>query len=380
LKDLVKFKVLWKEKIVSILVLVISFLVFSSPYLIYIKKETGVWLLTMKRSLSQTRIVKISEDRSRDKLIEENVDKINSGVDINKQKVVSKTDINKLSTDSRHKKSSTVREGVTDVKFVKIPIWGLSLKTYLGSVLYIMQKYLNTLHPFLFVFLIIGVINWTRIKKEQWFGFYITTIIVFYMVILYRLNIVNTATYGDIYQYPSRRHLMPLVIPAVFCVGIGVHTAGIWIHERFQIGSLRFGFKELLRSARIVQLIILVIVVGALLPKTLKPQGVDKLGVKKVGQWIRENSDKPSPAIYSSSPRNAYYAGGKDIQMGDINNALSMAREKKADYILFTLREYKAIETELLQSIKDKKIKLVYKCSEGPSLNNNNVFLYKMLY
>ncbi len=200
------------------------------------------------------------------------------------------------------------------------------------------------------------------------------------MVILYRLNIVNTATYGDIYQYPSRRHLMPLVIPAVFCVGIGVHTAGIWIHERFQIGSLRFGFKELLRSARIVQLIILVIVVGALLPKTLKPQRVDKLGVKAVGQWIRENSDKPSPTILSASPRITYYAGGRHIRIRNVRDALSIARAEKVDYILIRHKEYKTIEKKLQQSLNNKQIMLVYKHTDDASLNGRCIFLYKVLY
>ena len=40
-----------------------------------------------------------------------------------------------------------------------------------------------------------------------------------------------------------------------------------------------------------MQLIVLTIVISALLPKTLKSQRVDKLGIKKIGQWVRENSD-----------------------------------------------------------------------------------------
>jgi hypothetical protein len=173
---------------------------------------------------------------------------------------------------------------------------------------------------------------------------------------------------------------MPLVIPAIFCVGIGVHATGIWIHERFKIDRLRFGFKELLRSVWIVQLLILVIVVGVLLPKTLKPQGIDKLGVKKAGQWLRENSDKPSPAIFSASARNAYYAGGEHIQMGSVGDALARARAKKADYILITHKEYKAMGEKLQQSIGNKQIMLVYKYPEENSLNKRKIFLYKVIY
>ena len=100
IKDLDKIRLIWKDKLASILILIVSFLVFSSPYLVYVKSETGKWLLTMKRNLSQTVIVKMPEDRSRDKLIEESVGKTNSGVNTNKQTVVNKTNTSRLSKDS----------------------------------------------------------------------------------------------------------------------------------------------------------------------------------------------------------------------------------------------------------------------------------------
>jgi 4-amino-4-deoxy-L-arabinose transferase-like glycosyltransferase len=342
LNDLAKIKVVWKEKAISILVLIVSFLVFSLPYLVFIKKETGYWHLTMKKSLSQMIGVKETlSGQENVEPVEENADrKKSSDANISKQTYASRTD----------------------------------LSTHLKSILYIMKKYLETLHPLLFIFLIIGVVNWSRMKKERFFGLYIASIIAVYLFILYRLNLTYL-THG----YPSRRHLMPLVIPATFCVGIGVHTTGTWMHEKLQHNSLTVGFKEFLRSTWTMQLIVLMIVVSALLPKTLKPQRFDKLGIKKVGQWIKENSNKPYPAILSVSARNAYYAKGKHIQMESINNALVMARERKVDYIFISHREYKAIEEELLQSIKDKEITLAHKYPEKESLNRRSILLYKVL-
>jgi hypothetical protein len=384
LKDLVKFKVLWKEKIVSILVLVISFLVFSSPYLVYIKKETGVWHLTKKKNVSEIvgveKMLSGPANEPAKHQVRNNIppspshrasnrphpgEQISSGL-----KSLGQTQDNDKGIVTKSNADIT-KQAISD---------GINLRTHLKGMLYIAKKYLSTFHPFLFIFLIIGAINWTRIKKERLFGFYITAIIICYLFTLYRLSITHLASHGDIYQYPSRRHLMPIIIPAVFCVGIGVCATGTWVRERFQIDRLRFGFKEFLRSAWVVQLIILVIVVGALLPKTLKPQGVDKLGVKKVGQWIRENSDEPSPAIFSSSRRNAYYAGGKHVQMGGVGNALSRARAKKVDYILITHKEYKAMGKKLQQSIGNKQIMLIYKYPEQNSLNKRKIFLYKVIY
>ncbi len=129
-----------------------------------------------------------------------------------------------------------------------------------------------------------------------------------------------------------------------------------------------------------MQLIALTIVISVLLPKTLKPQRFDKLGIKKMCQWVKGNSHKTSPLLLSASARNAYYAGGKHVQMGNINDTLTVSRATRADYILITYREHKAIGKELQQSIKDKKIKLAYKCPEEKPLNRQSILLYKVLY
>ena len=345
-KDCINIKVLWKEKLVSILVLVVSFLVFSMPYLVYIKKETGNWRLTKKKALTQIAAGTVSIGKNNDSLVEEEGDKNKSlPGNIIKQTIAEKSNFNKQ----------------------------------ISSILHIVKKYISSFHPVLFMFFIFGVIKWSRIRKKQLFGFYIITVIAFYLFILHRLSITYLSGHDGVLMYPSRRHLMPLVIPAIFCVGIGIHTTGVWMHEKFQSNSLIVGFKELLKSTWTVQLLILMIVVCVLLPKTLKPQRLDKLGIKKAGLWVREHSDK-SPVILGMSPRNAYYAGGKHIQMDSINGALVYARAKNVDYILITSREFKVIEKEILQSIKDKKITLAYKYQGKKPLNRHSVFLYKVLY
>ncbi len=348
LKDLTDIRLVWRGKLVSILILIVSFSVLSMPYLVYIKKETGEWHLTKKKNLSQMVGVEgLLSVQNNNKSIAGSINE-HGGPDVNSNK----------------KQKTADRMG---------------LKTYLKSVLYIMKKYLDTLHPILFIILIIGVVNWTRIKRERLFGLYIASIIAFYLFILYRLNITFLSGDDDASQYPSRRHLMPLVIPAVFSVGIGVYTAGKWMHGRFQNSNLINGFKGL-RSAWLIQLVLLVVVVCVLLPKTLKPQRFDKLGIKKAGQWVREHSQRASPAVLSTSARSAYYAGGKHVQMEGISGALELARAKKADYILITQRDYDVIKTGLLRSIKDKKIALAYKYPEEDSLNRHIILLYKVLY
>jgi 4-amino-4-deoxy-L-arabinose transferase-like glycosyltransferase len=372
LKDLTRFKIVWKEKLVSILILATSFLVFSMPYLVYIKKETGSWRLTKKKDLSQiTGVDAVLKSVSSRNLKKETGDKHakkrNVSQDAKTGAKLNNQGSNKSTTSSGRKTTKQKVHSRIDLK---------KLKRHINSILFVLEKYLTTFHPFLFLFLIIGVINWTRIKKVQYFGFYMTSIIVFYLLVLYRLHL----TFAPAYQYPSRRHLIPLVIPAIFCVGIGVYATGSWVHKKFQFDKLKSGLRGRLRNVWIAQLLILMIIVSVLLPKTLKPQRFDKLGIKKAGQWIREHSHKPSPAILSDSSRNAYYAGGTHVHMESINGAFGIVQAGKVDYILITHREYMVIEKQLQQSIKDKKIALAYKFPEGNSLNKRIVLLYEVLH
>ena len=406
LKDCVKIKVLWKEKLVSILILVVSFLVFSMPYLVFIKQDTGSWSLTKKKKVSNLAglgkvLATLKSDRSVKK--ESDKEKEVSGL-VESEKVLvtprndrsaeegnnEKKDVSDLAVpgkvldtlksdrlvkDGSDKKKSYWRDIIKQMTARKS-----NFKIHMNGILHVIKKYVSTFHPFLFIFLIIGVINWTRIDRKRFFGIYVTSTILFYLIILYRLNLTHLGHGDNIYQYPSRRHLMPLVIPGVFFVGLGVYAAGAWIHEKFHNCHFIVGFKELLKSTWIVQLIVLIIVVSVLLPKTLKPQRFDKHGIKVVGQWIRTNFHKSSFAILSSSLRNTYYSGGKHFQAENINGALDYARAKNVDYILITYKEYIVLEEEILQHVKDKKIELAYKYPEKNPLNKHSVFLYKVLH
>ena len=406
LKDCARIKILWKEKLISILILVVSFLAFSMPYLVFIKQDAGSWSLTKKKKVSDLAgLEKGLATLKSDRLVEKESDKEKevSGLVESEKVLVTPGNDRSVEEDNNEKKGVSdlavpgkvldtlkgdrlVKEGSDKKKsywrdiIKQMTARKSNFKIHMNGILHVIKKYVSTFHPFLFIFLIIGVINWTRIGKKRFFGIYVTSTILFYLIILYRLNLTHLGHGDNIYQYPSRRHLMPLVIPAVFFVGLGLYEVGAWTHKKFHNCNLIVGFKELLKSTWKVQLIVLMIVISVLLPKTLKPQRFDKYGIKVVGQWIRTNSHKSSPAILSGSLRNTYYSGGKHFQVENINGALIYARAKNVDYILITYKEYMVIEKELLQYVRDKKIELAYKYPEEKHLNKRSVFLYKVLY
>jgi hypothetical protein len=359
LKDFVKIKAVWRGKLISISILVVSFCVFSIPYIVYIKKETGHWSLSKKKDISKLAgVKKVQHGSSNDRL----VGKRSTGQ--NSKRLIEKSGDKEKNSGRDTVKQTTERKS--------------KLKKSLSCILHIVDKYLNTFHLLLFMFLIIGVVVWARIRKERAFGFYIVTVFALYFFVLYRLSITHMIDDSD-FVYPSKRHLMPLVMPTLYCAGIGVYATGAWMHEKFQRNHFIVGFKEKLKDTWVFQLIVLMVVVSVLIPKTLKPLRFDKLGIKEVGYWIKEHSDKPDPVILSSSVRVAYYAGAKHIKIKRNNDVLDSVKKRNVDYIAITDEEYMAIAKELLQYIQDKKIKLAYKYPEEGPLGRNSRLLYKVL-
>ncbi len=355
LKGCVKTKRAWKETAVKILILVVSFAVFSLPYLVYIKSETGSWHLTKKKSVSKIAGI--------EKMFE-GVDDVRHNGEIHEDK---KGKINVEQTDFAPDHQLSVR-------------WK-SVKSYVDGIFFVMEKYFSTFHPLLFVLFLLGMAYWGKIERERLFGRYVLTIILFYLFILIRLSLTHGVYLGEDVNYTSRRHVMPIIIPALFWVGIGITVVGTWLYKRIQKGNLGVGLRTLIgENEKMVLLVVLIIVVGILLPKTLKSQRLDKIGIVKVGRWIRENSGKKEPVIFSTSARNAYYAGGRAVQMRNLSSVLSMARKENADYIMLTQREHMVLEKELKQSIMDHQTALVFTVQDRDTPSQNVFFLYKVLY
>ncbi|MDR4503646.1 MAG: glycosyltransferase family 39 protein [Candidatus Scalindua sp.] len=349
LKGGFRIKVVWKQKLVEILILVASFAVFSIPYLVYIKSETGSWHLTKKKSVSKIAgIEKLIDRQDGERAAEE--------------------------TGGPQTDSGPVHVNQPSDK-------GASVKAYIGGALYTMEKYISTFHPFLFALFLVGMASWCKIGKKGFFGYYVLSIVLFYLFILLRLNLTHAVCSGEGVNYPSRRHVMPIIIPVLFWVGIGVTAVGTWLYERIQTGKLGVWLlKRMGKSERRVLLVIVVLALGVLLPKTLKPQRFDKVGILQVGKWIRENSEKAVPVVCSTSARNAYYAGGRAVQMADIYTALSLARKENADYIVLTRKEQEVLAAELKQSDMKGQTELVYTAHDSDTSNQSVLFLYKVIY
>ena len=266
-----------RKVVASFLLLVFGFLIFASPYLIYLRKETGHWILTKKKSVGA--IIGIESKRT------EFIDNMNS-----------RTKAEKISTQGGREVWTSVNmmEPIHAEFFSVIPI------EVLKKVFKFFVKLTTTFHLILFLFFLFGVYKSKKISgmdKRQWF---ILSFLFLYLPILYLL-FLNIG-------YVSHRHLPPVFVIGLFWTAVGVQESRIWaLRKVCELNPLR-GL-----SPNKVSSIVMILIIAILLPMTLKPQRRDKVWIKQAGLWITENCPI-NPKIMGYDSRIAYYAGGTNVE------------------------------------------------------------------
>ena len=264
-----------RRGLVSLLLLVLAFLIFASPYLVYLKKDTGHWILTRKKNIRT--LMGIEESKSEFKNIR------NQQIETEKLLSQGRTEISRLN----------------DIKKA-LPV--IISSTYLED----FRKFFNlsarlasTFHWPLFFILLVGILKSrgiARFDKGQWF---ILSFYLLYLPILYLL-LLNIG-------YVSRRHFLPLIVIGLFWIAIGVEEGRNWL-----VGKMGKWTRVSHFSPSRIFVVMVALTMAIMLPKTLKPQGSDKIWVKKAGIWIAKNGPL-NPKIMSSDSRIAYYAEGVHI-------------------------------------------------------------------
>jgi hypothetical protein len=106
----------------------------------------------------------------------------------------------------------------------------------------------------------------------------------------------------------SGRHVLPLLIISLYWIGEGFGTIHHWLFGRAASFSW-FRHMEPAKRSAVILVILVALPLAFMLPKTLKPQRVDKLPEKWAGIWIKGQSGPGTP-IFSTLPRVPYYADG----------------------------------------------------------------------
>jgi hypothetical protein len=146
-----------------------------------------------------------------------------------------------------------------------------------------------------------------------------------------------------------------------------------------------FGFtkiRELIdrrftRYPRLAVVIPVMILLGTMLPSSLQPQRLDKIGRKEVGLWLREHTPA-SPLILADDPRVAYYADGKYVIIppeATPEEIVEKGREEKVDYLVI---EEKGTESSGAFAPFEKKGELELVLCHPYGKKGRTIYVYKM--
>lgn len=326
-----------------LVIMLLTFLCLASPYLMYIKKQTGHWALTEKKSVTE---LLGFENISSKKTVEANV--VEEGT-----------------------------RGISNYKSIMAKplrkVWDIGYERHSNTLIFMISKFISTYHPLLFLFLIVGVITQRKVPRLGKPGVYLGVFLAFYLFVLYALTLVFS---GEGHYYLSRRYLIPLVIPTMFCSAIGIQTLCNWTKRRFVSSAKRY------RWFRDTKVIIPVIIICVLLPKTLKFHRAEKIGTKETGYWLSENAQEDTPVIMGISPRMAFYAGGKHVFMnpGSYSEMIVHARSLRVNYLEIYKEKIARTCPDFFESINDEDVELVYQHKYEGKSKELNLLLYKVLY
>jgi 4-amino-4-deoxy-L-arabinose transferase-like glycosyltransferase len=125
-------------------------------------------------------------------------------------------------------------------------------------------------------------------------------------------------------SYASGRYHLPAIFLLYLWAGFGFVRIRELIDRRFT------------RYLRLTVVILVMILLGTILPISLRPQRLDKVGYKEAGVWLRKQVLSP-PLILTDDPRVAYYAGGEYVTSppkATPEEIVEKGRKEKVDYLV----------------------------------------------
>ena len=217
----------------------------------------------------------------------------------------------------------------------------------------IVGRFIEKAYPLPFLLTLFGV-GW-RIKAKEFSDEekYLALLIAAFIVTFFPL------------LYASGRYHLPGIILSYLWAGFGFVKIWELIDKRFT----RYG-----KATAVISVMILL---GSILPLSLQPQRLDKIGRKEVGLWLREHTLTP-PIILTDDPRVAYYAGGAYVTIPLAVTPLkivNMGIEKGVDYLVIEEKGTEVSDT-FTPFEQQGDLKLVYRHPYGNK--GKVIFVYKI--
>jgi len=272
-----KKKRYWPKRVVLILVALLTFLVFSSPYLIQIRKETGKWSISRKVDIS---IGSFSEMENLPSLHE----------------------------------LRPWRKGLPLLSLLKDP---LSLLETVGTgLLKSFYRFQQVFNPILSFFAVIG---WIGIIKNRSLyslkaNFYIMTYHFFYFGLVFSILLA------------TRRYTSQMISISIPWAAFGFWMSLEWVHSRWKF----VGNKERLAKILVILLLLILFIQGI-----MGYSRGHRLIQKEAGLWMKDHLPR-GVKIMSRLPQEAFYAelSWTGIPRKTYEEVLEIARSKGVRYLV----------------------------------------------
>jgi len=316
----------WLKGVFQIIALVLFVFLFSFPYIFYIYKETGQWLIS-KKALSVQSL-----------FLEKDFEKNVNGVE---------------------PLQNPVKD---DQKIIKESEFLLIFKNIINFFPSVFYYYLRAYHFSLWIFLFFGLMG---IKKNLYNELFFISLIIFHLLFL------------SIFTKSNIRFSIPMISISLYWAGRGV----------LEIEKL---FKKINSSKAVVWVSTLTLIVLLIqLPQSLKPERRHRYYQKEIGLWLKKNTTKDS-IIMSNSPQEIFYAEREFIMLpyesrkpkspiDSYNEVIRFARENRVKYILIDKNSFE-INKGFVDVIVNKKFNFTEDIKEVFRKPEQKLIIYEIIY
>jgi len=189
---------------------------------------------------------------------------------------------------------------------------GCALAKLVGAVGKLIQRVCETLMWFFVPALVLGLYDWYGKRKRFEPGHFLVAVLV-------GLNVALMVWLYCNYGYMSRRHVLPMVIFAMFFIPAGLESIARWL----SVNISKCG------ADKSQQWLVILLVVGICIciPKLVKPIRSDKKNYLQMSRWLAENTAEDA-VVAVFDKRISFYAGRKGVKYEAENVP------KEADYLV----------------------------------------------
>jgi 4-amino-4-deoxy-L-arabinose transferase-like glycosyltransferase len=315
----------WKKGIVLV-ALLISFMLITSPYFLYLRSYTGTWTISRKPAVNKV-LVLIKEKLFFQKQGKKEVEKFDHA-------------IKKLQPEGDQSGSALAKWSKRTGAFLKF--------------------FVMSCHPLLFLFFIVGLIKRRGLPSWRGEGFLISNLFLYGLILFWLTS----------FSYISHRYSVPIAVLCLVWSGRGLMVSHLWLWEK--ISSKRWEKVRFLESKGLLCLTLITVL--AILPSTIHPSREGKIVRKEIGLWIKNNSPS-KPRIYTDLVQVNHYAGGQWIRpkMGlSYDELISSAGKAGADFLILSEGNIELICPGFFEMQRPEDLKEVFRVSR----NDETIIVY----